>query len=88
MTVPANNADVFVSYLAPDYPPFIHARVNRNRRPDAYGHRKTIAHCKGTRILLDKTDAEPDECVVPIENFIKVGVKRHWARQPKVRVLA
>jgi len=55
---------------------------------DAYGHCKTIAHCKGTQILLDKANVEPDEGVVPIENFMKVGVKRHWAREPKVRDLA
>jgi catalase len=55
---------------------------------DAYGHCKTIAHCKGTQILLDKANVEPDDGVVPVENFMKVGVKRHWAREPKVRDLA
>jgi len=55
---------------------------------DAFGHCKTIAHCKGTQILLDKANVEPDDGVVPVENFMKVGVKRHWAREPKVRDLA
>jgi len=55
---------------------------------DAYGHCKTIAHCKGTQVLLDKAHVEPDEGVVPIEDFMKTGVKRHWAREPKVRDLA
>ncbi|MGC4252624.1 MAG: catalase [Sphingobium sp.] len=55
---------------------------------DAYGHCKTIAHCKGTQILLDKAHVEPGEGVVPIEDFMKTGVKRHWAREPKVRDLA
>ena len=55
---------------------------------DAYGHCKTIAHCQGTQILLDKANVEPDAGVVPIENFMKVGAKRHWDREPKVRDLA
>ncbi|BAV63330.1 catalase domain-containing protein [Sphingobium cloacae] len=55
---------------------------------DAYGHCKTIAHCKGTQPLLDKAHVEPDEGVVPIEDFLKTGVKRHWAREPRVRDLA
>lgn len=55
---------------------------------DAFGHCKTIAHCKGTQILLDKANVEPDEGVVPVEDFMKAGVKRHWAREPKVRDLA
>jgi len=55
---------------------------------DAYGHCKTIAHCKGTQILLDKANVEPDDGVVPVEDFMKVGTRRHWAREPKVRDLA
>ncbi len=55
---------------------------------DAYGHCKTIAHCKGTQILLDKANVEKDEGVVPVEDFLTVGVKRHWAREPQVRDLA
>jgi len=55
---------------------------------DAYAHCKTIAHCKGTQILLDKANVAQDDGVVPIENFMKVGVRRHWAREPKVRDLA
>jgi catalase len=55
---------------------------------DAYGHCKTIAHCKGAQVLLDKAHVEPDDGVVPIEDFMKVGVTRHWAREPQVRDLA
>jgi len=55
---------------------------------DAYGHCKTIAHCKGSQVLLDKAHVEPDDGVVPVEQFMKVGIKRHWAREPKVRDLA
>ena len=55
---------------------------------DAYGHCKTIGHCKGTQILLDKAHVEPDEGVVPIEKFMSAGVQRHWTREPNVRDLA
>ena len=55
---------------------------------DAYGHCKTIAHCKGTRILLDKANVELDDGVVPFEDFMKIGATRHWAREAKVRDLA
>ncbi|MBX3598623.1 MAG: catalase [Rhizobiaceae bacterium] len=55
---------------------------------DAFGHCKTIAHCNGTKVILEKANVEPDEGVVPIESFMNVGVKRHWAREPKVRDLA
>ncbi|HWK35924.1 catalase [Sphingomonas sp.] len=55
---------------------------------DAFGHCKTIAHCQGTQVLLDKANVTPDDGVVPVEDFMKAGVKRHWAREPKVRDLA
>ena len=55
---------------------------------DAYGHCKTIAHCKGTQILLDKAHVTPDDGVVAIEDFMTAGARRHWAREPKVRDLA
>ncbi len=55
---------------------------------DAFGHCKTIAHCNGTKILLDKANVEPDEGVVPYAEFKNVGVKRHWDREPTVRDLA
>ncbi|MBK1795165.1 catalase [Devosia sp. WQ 349] len=54
---------------------------------DAFAHCKTIAHCKGTQILLDAARVEKDEGVVPIEELISVGPVRHWAREPKVRDL-
>jgi catalase len=55
---------------------------------DAFGHCKTIAHCEGTKVLLKKANVEPDDGVVPVEQFMKTGVKRHWEREPKVRDLA
>lgn len=54
---------------------------------DAYAHCKTIGHCKGTQVLLDKANVEKDEGVVPWEELIKVGPIRHWSREPKVRDL-
>jgi catalase len=54
---------------------------------DAYAHCKTIAHCKGTQILLDAARVEKDAGVVPIEELISVGPVRHWDREPKVRDL-
>ncbi|TCM20360.1 catalase [Novosphingobium sp. PhB165] len=55
---------------------------------DAYGHCKTIAHCPGTQVILDKAGVEKDDGVVPVEDFAKVGAKRHWAREAKLRDLA
>ena len=55
---------------------------------DAYGHCKTIGHCPGTQVILDKAGVEKDAGVVPIEGFAKVAPARHWAREPKVRMLA
>jgi catalase len=55
---------------------------------DAYGHCKTIAHCPGTQVILDKAGVEKDEGVVANEDFLNVGAKRHWDREPKVRDLA
>jgi catalase len=55
---------------------------------DAFGHCKTIAHCNGTKPLLEAANVEKDEGVVPIEDFMRVGAVRHWAREPKVRDLA
>lgn len=54
---------------------------------DAFVHCKTIAHCKGTKILLDKANVEPDDGVVPYEELMTVGPKRHWSREPNVREL-
>lgn len=55
---------------------------------DAFAHCKTIGHCKGTQILLDKANVEKDAGVVPWEELVKVGPVRHWDREPKVRDLA
>ena len=55
---------------------------------DAYGHCKTIAHCNGTKVILEKAGVEPDEGVVPNEKLLEVGPVRHFAREPKIRDLA
>ena len=55
---------------------------------DAYGHCKTIAHCQGSKVLLEKAHVESDAGVVPLEEFVKTGARRHWDREPKVRHLA
>lgn len=55
---------------------------------DAYGHCKTIAHCNGTKVILEKAGVEPDEGVVPNEKLMDVGPVRHFAREPKIRDLA
>jgi catalase len=55
---------------------------------DAYAHCKTIAHCEGTKLILQKAGVETDAGVVPIDALIETGVSRHWAREPKVRALA
>jgi catalase len=55
---------------------------------DAFGHCKTIAHDDATQILLDKAGVEKDGGVVALDGFAKVGTRRHWAREAKVRDLA
>lgn len=55
---------------------------------DAFGHCKTIAHDDATQILLDKAGVEKDSGVVAPDGFAKVGTRRHWAREAKVRDLA
>ncbi|MFT9016819.1 MAG: catalase [Acetobacter sp.] len=54
----------------------------------AYAHCKTIAHCKGTQVLLDRAGVEKDAGVVPLEAFAATGMTRHWEREPKLRDLA
>ena len=55
---------------------------------DAFGHVKTIGHDAGAKALLDKAGVEPDAGVVSLDQFAKVAPKRHWDREPKVRMLA
>jgi catalase len=56
---------------------------------DAWYHCKTIGACGGTREhILPKANIEPDAGVPKPEDFLKVGTKRHWDREPKVRDLA
>ena len=56
---------------------------------DAYGHCKTIGYCPATKeYILDKVGIVPDAGVVPNEQFIAIAPKRHWDREPKVRMLA
>ncbi|MBB4615003.1 catalase [Novosphingobium taihuense] len=55
---------------------------------DAYGHCKTIAHCNGTKVILEKAGVEPDEGVVPNEKLMDVGPVRHFVREPNIRDLS
>ena len=55
---------------------------------DAFGHVKTIGHDAGAQALLDKAGVELDAGVVSLDQFAKVAPKRHWDREPKVRMLA
>jgi catalase len=55
---------------------------------DAFGHVKTIGHDGGAKALLDRAGVEPDAGVVSLEQFANVAPKRHWDREPKVRLLA
>ena len=55
---------------------------------DAYSHCKTIGHCKGSMKLIEQLGLEVDEGVVPNAQFAQLAPKRHWAREPKVRMLA
>ena len=55
---------------------------------DAYGHVKTIGHNDGAKALLDKAGVEPDAGVASLDQFAKVAPKRHWDREPKLRMLA
>ncbi|MEA1073227.1 catalase [Sphingomonas sp. LY160] len=55
---------------------------------DAYAHCKTIGHCKGSMALIERLGLEVDAGVVPNDQFAKVAPKRHWDREPKVRMLA
>jgi catalase len=55
---------------------------------DAFGHVKTIGHDTGAKVLLDKAGVEPDAGVVSLDQFATVAPKRHWDREPKVRMLA
>ncbi len=55
---------------------------------DAFGHVKTIGHNDGAMALLDKAGVELDAGVVALDQFANVAPKRHWDREPKVRLLA
>ena len=55
---------------------------------DAFGHVKTIGHDAGAQALLDKAGVVPDAGVLSLADFVKVAPKRHWDREPKVRMLA
>lgn len=81
--------DAIISILMPDQASKLaHDSAAVQWFMDAYAHCKTIAHCKGTQVILDRAGVEKDDGVVPLDAFEKVGVKRHWAREPKVRDLA
>jgi catalase len=55
---------------------------------DAYGHVKTIGHDEGAQALLDRAGVKLDAGVVTLAEFAKIAPKRHWDREPKVRMLA
>ena len=56
---------------------------------DAWYHCKTIGACGGTREhIFPKANIAGDAGTPKPEEFISVGVKRHWDREPKVRDLA
>ncbi|MEO7564040.1 MAG: catalase [Sphingomicrobium sp.] len=55
---------------------------------DAYSHCKTIGHCKGSMKLIARLGLEIDAGVVGNDAFASVAPKRHWDREPKVRMLA
>ncbi len=56
---------------------------------DAFGHCKTIGYCPATKeFILDKLGIVPDAAVIPNEQFLAIAPKRHWEREPKVRMLA
>jgi catalase len=56
---------------------------------DAHGHCKTIGYCPATKeFILDKLGIVPDAGVVPNDKFLAVAPRRHWEREPKVRILA
>jgi catalase len=56
---------------------------------DAFGHLKAIGHDAGAQALLDKAGVEPDAGVTALDDtFIKAACKRHFDREPKVRMMA
>jgi catalase len=55
---------------------------------DAYGHCKTIAHDGASKPLLAKAGIEEDAGVIALDALVKVGTRRHWDREAKVRDLA
>jgi catalase len=56
---------------------------------DAFGHLKTIGHTPAAQPLLDKAGVVPDEGVVPLDKgFVPAAAKRHWQREPTLRMLA
>jgi len=55
---------------------------------DAFGHCKTIAYDENSQPLLDKAGIEPDDGVISLKDFLRVGTQRHWNREPNIRSLA
>ena len=55
---------------------------------DAFGHVKTIGHNAGAQALLVKAGVEADAGVTDLNSFADVAPKRHWDREPRVRMLA
>ncbi len=55
---------------------------------DAYAHCKTIGACPATMRLLGEWGIAADEGVTNLQDFPHVAPARHWAREPRVRLLA
>jgi catalase len=55
---------------------------------DAYAHCKTIGACPATLRLLGEWGIAADEGVTNLQDFPHIAPARHWAREPRVRLLA
>lgn len=55
---------------------------------DAHAHLKAIGYCPGSKALLDDCGIDPDEGIVPNEQFAKAAPRRYWAREASLRDLA
>ena len=56
---------------------------------DAFGHLKAVGASAAAKPLLDKAGVVPDEGVTGLDaTFIKAAMKRFYAREPSLRLLA
>lgn len=55
---------------------------------DAFGHLKAIGASPGAKALLEKAGVQPDDGVTGLgKEFIAAAARRHFDREPKVRML-